>query len=57
VDHNFTKTVAFYVSGAYMDNDDNANLRLGGFGHGDQARPTQAGDRVWSVSTGMRIKF
>jgi predicted porin len=57
VDHNFTKTVALYVTGAWMDNDDEGTLQLGGFGHGDSAQPGDPGDRVWSVSTGMRIKF
>jgi predicted porin len=59
VDHNFTKTVALYVTGAWMDNDNTGTMKLGGSlaGHGDEAFPGDPGDRVWSVSTGMRIKF
>ncbi len=57
VDHNFTKTVAVYVQGAYLDSDDNSTIALGGSGHGSSAAPSSAGDAVWGVSTGMRIKF
>lgn len=58
-DYYFSKAVQVYLQGVYMYNDDNAANKIGGSGtgHGDAAQPLAAGDNVWGLSTGMRIKF
>lgn len=55
-DHYFSKSVQLYLTGAFMDNDQRANLKLGGFSHSAVTQPA-VGENPWSISTGMRIKF
>ena len=56
-DQALSKSTDVYINGAYLDNDDATRLALGGNGHGESARPAVAGDAVWGVSTGIRVKF